>query len=392
MIVHRHYTSSTPLGPPAARQGMFGSFSVGTRVELRGLKTRPDLNGRVGEVADTPQAGRIPVLLQGDYKTDRELHVALKPENLSVVRPRSVDCVSRPVASNSRFNTRMHAQNVWEIDIDPSIIDAAVDLLPSSLHTDPVNAYELCSQWLADAVKDTYDRIRTPAGSFFGQRVRNWSSDLGWVSVDDAATYKRFETLFHRMQLPDRFASVVPHTRTLRLYSAFFVVRSRCDAPSWHEDYLRSVGTDALTLITPLYDYEETESFQLLYRATEGDSVSDGGEATQRRYSYRRGKALVFGSRFEHATEPGSGRDGEAHCYLSLTFGTDEQRRWAEIGKTLETQSRVLVQPDGTMRLTHLGEQLPWKLEAHRELPNEIVLERVRIQLEPPAPPLLPLI
>ena len=351
------------------------AIPVGTLVELRGLTARPELNGRVGEVTDAPQAGRIPVLLHGTQKA-----VLLKPSNVVPSQDAS--------SSSSHFNPSMCAHNVWEIDIDPAIIDDAADLLvPTSgslQSSSPVDAYELCSQWLADDVKDTYDRIRTPAGCFFAQRVRKWSSNLGWVSIDDATTYERFEALFHRMKLSERFASVVPHTNSLRLYSAFYVVRTRCDAASWHEDYLSSTGTDALTLITPLYDYEEQESFQLLYRATErqGDGVSPGGgEATTRRYTYRRGKALVFGSRFEHATEPGAGRDGEAHCYLSLTFGTDEQQRWAEIGKTLETQSRLLVQPDGTMRLSQLGEKLPWALEARRELPKEMVLERVRIEL-----------
>ena len=45
------------------------------------------------------------------------------------------------------------------------------------------------------------------------------------------------------------------------------------------------------------------------------------------------------------------------------------------------------VQPDGLLRLSHLGERLPWKLEAHRPLPRETELERVHIQTaaHPPA-------
>lgn len=338
---------------------------IGTRVELRGLHVRAELNGRIGEVADSPQSGRVPVKMLDD-----EARVLLKPENIIVVS----------AAQTSHFNRDLCAPNVWEIDIDPAIIDDAAELALSASPHARLDAYDMCTQWLADTQKDTYDRIRTPSGCFFAQRVRKWSSDLGWVSVDDAAAYEHFERLFHRMRLPERFASVVPHTSTLRLFSAFYVVRSRCTEPSWHDDYFRSVGTDALTLITPLHDYEETSSFQLLYRT--GVESLEGGEGTTRRYVYRKGRALVFGSRFEHATEPGAGRDGEAHVYLSLTFGTDEQARWADIGRTLETQSRLLVQPDGEMRLSHLGERLPWQLDAHRDLPQETVLERVRIQVD----------
>ena len=57
--------------------------------------------------------------------------------------------------------------------------------------------------------------------------------------------------------MAERFAPVVPHAATLRLYNAFFVSRSWCEKADYHCDYFEEVGTRALTLITPLRDYAE---------------------------------------------------------------------------------------------------------------------------------------
>ena len=65
--------------------------------------------------------------------------------------------------------------------------------------------------------------------------------------------------------------------------------------PCWHVDYMDEVGTTAFTLMTPLHDYRNRESFQLLY-------VDDAGRSA--RYEYRRGRAVCFGARFMHSTEP----------------------------------------------------------------------------------------
>ena len=47
--------------------------------------------------------------------------------------------------------------------------------------------------------------------------------------------------------------------------------------------------------------------------------------------------------------------DGEVHAYLCFTFGTDEQARWSDISQTLDTQSRIVQQPDGQIRLSAIG-------------------------------------
>ncbi|EOD23142.1 hypothetical protein EMIHUDRAFT_195756 [Emiliania huxleyi CCMP1516] len=244
----------------------------------------------------------------------------------------------RRLADGTCFNRKLGALNVFEIDVDDA---------------------------------EPYTEVATPAGNFFTQRVSGWRSNIAWVSVDDEHSFQRFEALFERLELPQRFSSVIPHLSSPRLFSAFYVCRSWCEAHSFHTDYMRPVGLHALTLITPLRDYQETDSFQLTYKpaVASGAPQSDGyaahgsEDATEgrtappalQRYAYKKGKAIVFGSRFEHSTEPGAGDEGEVHAYLCFTFGTDDQSKWADIAQTLDTQSRIVQHPDGELRLSALG-------------------------------------
>ena len=77
--------------------------------------------------------------------------------------------------------------------------------------------------------------------------------------------------------------------------------------------------------------------------------------------------AVVFGSGFHHSTEPGCGVDGEVHGYLCFTFGTDEEEAWPEIGKTLDTQSRVVVHPNGELMLSQLGEGIEAAMREYQQ-------------------------
>ena len=218
------------------------------------------------------------------------------------------------LSDGSFYNERLRASNVWEVDLPSDLVDEAADLFYGG---------RVALSEMVQGQHEPYGDMATAAGTFFCQKVTSWNSDLLWVSVDDHAAFATFEELFQRMRLPEKFASVVPHRAVLRLYSAFFVVRSRCDAPSWHTDYWPPVGTDALTLITPLRDFDETDSFQLRYQSHQQPAARSGGGGEEagasaapreeRRYAYQKGRAIVFGSRFEHSTEVGSGRDGQVH-------------------------------------------------------------------------------
>lgn len=219
---------------------------------------------------------------------------------------------------------------------------------------------------------EPYETIESSVGPFFLQRI-NWQSDACWVSVDDRSSYDVFLSIFTRMRLAQRFGPLFHHPGGVRLYSAFYVVRSQCTAHNFHVDYKSEVGVDAMTLITPLDDYAETDSFQLSYVAHKGaqlrkDGLLDEGEPGSeiRRYTYRKGKAIVFGSKFMHSTEPGACQGDEPHAYLCFTFGTTDPAAWPQISRTLGTQSRVVAAPDGTFGFSQLGERIEEMLRAYR--------------------------
>ena len=263
------------------------------------------------------------------------------------------------------YNHRLQAQNVWEVDVDESIIEEAAEIFYGR-HGD---GGPFCG--IGDDGAPTYDDALTPVGRFFTQRVSAWRSNIAWVAVDDTQSFARFEALFQRLRLAERFSHVIPHAVTPRLYCAQYVVRSCCEGHNFHTDWNAAVGTSALSLITPLRNYRERASFQLSYKATAGEVQPDGSIAlgttnaerlrerpALRRYEYTKGKAIVFGSRFEHSTEPGAGHEGEPHAYLCFMFGTDEQARWPDIEETMDAQARVVWQPNGELQLSALGRRI----------------------------------
>ena len=69
-----------------------------------------------------------------------------------------------------------------------------------------------------------------------------------------------------------------------------------------------------------------------------------------------RGKAIVFGSGFKHSTEPGHGRAGKVHTFLSIEFGTDRDEFWPMMCLTTNEQSRVIARPDGALVLSSIGD------------------------------------
>jgi len=160
------------------------------------------------------------------------------------------------------------------------------------------------------------------------------------------------------MKLEEIFKKTVSHDKKIELFSAFFVVRSSCQKASWHTDYVPQVGTDALTLITPLKDYNTSKDFSFIYKPTvKNDSKipdNDTGIPDIRRYEYRKGKAIVFGSRFEHSTEPGV-RPGVPQAYLCFVFGSDKAKIWEHIQSTTAAQSRFIIDYDGKPRETEIA-------------------------------------
>ena len=151
--------------------------------------------------------------------------------------------------------------------------------------------------------------------------------------------------------MADALAPLIDSKR-VRLYSCFYVVRSRCSDPNYHTDWPDAVGNNAFTLLTPIEDYT-TENFQLLYEDRAGSRLQ---------YRYRTGEAICFSSHFVHSTEPGRSApdsNGRPHVFLCFTFGSDKEEHWPIIAPTINGyQSRFLHRYDGESELTEIGKYL----------------------------------
>lgn len=218
------------------------------------------------------------------------------------------------------LNPSLMARNVLEFDVPQAILD---ELAP-----------------LAEAARTMEEDKATytlPGGQkLYNQRPAAWKSDICWLSNADEATYWWFDGLLRRLRLDEAVAPFVAHDAVIRLYSGFFVTRSRCEAHDMHRDWLTE-GNTAFTVMAPLTP--NACAMGLAYVSVRGE---------EREYRYRMGKGVAFGSGFVHSTA--IGRLDERAVFLSLTFGTDRMDEWKTIERTAGRQGRFFCQPDGVFR------------------------------------------
>ena len=112
----------------------------------------------------------------------------------------------------------------------------------------------------------------------------------------------------------------------IAMYTGSLVVRVGArDEPYWHVDYQWSTGhqaQQAYTLMTPLYDMSQYGDGHLLYR-----NLAD----EDRVYKYKLGQAVIFGSGFEHATQPCT--DTAVKAFLCFNFGSDKIEKYWDAPK-----------------------------------------------------------
>ena len=301
------------------------------------------------------------------------------------------------------------APNLWQVPVAPAAIAKAHRIFENALMPRLVEdqlVAELGQRLIGCELLDTDEGkfFAMRGGSSTNEKLMD-SSDLSWISVDDEATFNVFANLFEEMGIANALAPVIDLDDTVRLYSCFYVVRSRCSAANWHTDWPDAVGTNAFTLLSPIEEYE-TDDFQLLYEDSQG---------VQKQYKYRLGEAICFSSRFVHSTEPGHAipeQDGSVrpHVFLCFTFGSgarasifispggqfipqsclasliphpslrhssrrldpvyriacapDKAEHWPVIAPTIDGyQSRFLRRYDGVSQLTQIGEYLDGETE-----------------------------
>ena len=183
-------------------------------------------------------------------------------------------------------NVALDAPNVLQLQVKKAALTRARDIFDAAVrpHLKAGLIQRLASR------KIPCEQLRSPHGNFFVMRAGSStdetkadSSDLAWVSVDDMETWCDFRDIFDDMGIVDAVAPLVDTDAAVRLYSSFFVIRSRCAAPNLHADWPDATGVNAFTLLTPLEEYT-TDDFQLLYedsvglasRRTTGEANLDG--------------------------------------------------------------------------------------------------------------------
>jgi hypothetical protein len=215
------------------------------------------------------------------------------------------------------FNPELQAPNVLKVPVDVEIVR------------------ELLPWW---------------EGSRRGLHTRSpeWQSDVKWVSAGTKRDFDRFRIIFDRLRIASHVEPYLDLDRDVRLYSGFFVSRSRCTEPNFHLDW-RDTNNEAFTLLTPLT--ENSAGFGLLYKKDDG---------TIGEYEYKLGEALIIGDSFIHSTKPGA--SAEPVVLLSFTFGSDRMEHWPSIARTAARQGILVCRPDG------IFEQVPRRKRARATL------------------------
>lgn len=160
-----------------------------------------------------------------------------------------------------------------------------------------------------------------------------WKSDIRWISAVTPEAFDTFQSAFDRLAIAERVAPFLDLEQAVRLYSGFIVIRSNCQEPNFHLDWIKT-NNEAFTLMTPIT--ANAAGFGLLYRQLQGDVAE---------YDYKTGEAIVFGDHFVHSTKPGESEQPVA--LLCFCFGTDKMEHWDKIRATAGYQSRMVRQPDG---------------------------------------------
>ncbi|MEO5809038.1 MAG: hypothetical protein ABIR51_03030 [Sphingomicrobium sp.] len=202
------------------------------------------------------------------------------------------------------LNSAMLAPNVMTVPVDPGIVDA---LAPLAVSPDPAQ---------------------------YASHHPGWNSDIRWISPRTEAGFAPFDAAFATLGIADHVRPYLDLEREVRLYAGFFVVRSRCEAPDFHRDWI-DTGNEAFTLLTPIG--AAPGGFGLLYRTLTGEIAE---------YDYCPGEAILFGDNFVHSTRPGQSSDPVA--LLCFNFGTDKIEHWPRIRTTAAYQGELVRRPDGT--------------------------------------------
>lgn len=225
-----------------------------------------------------------------------------------------------------KFNYALNAYNAFEIDIDYDTAFTLVSPFLEGLNNRP----------LIDPNMDCMHLKDFPLS--FCSQSPNWKGDISWVSAASKEAFTFFEQCFEKLEIERKTQEVAELDFPLMMYSGFFVVRSYGEDTHFHLDFDDTCDNQAFTLMLPIQLDEKSESGHLLYK--------DVFFADQK-YTYTKGKAITFGSRFIHSTEPF--RSTKKFIFLCFTYGTTNADKWDAIKTTVTKQGISYKSYDGSV-------------------------------------------
>ena len=215
-----------------------------------------------------------------------------------------------------RYNDELCAKNVIELDLDAEIVKASYDEV-------------------SDILDGTFfEGLRESPESGIGlySVCPGWNGDLCWISSGNKAGFAFFDKYFELLDVAAKTKSVLDDCGELIMYSGFFVTRSTTNDSYYHVDYEAEVGTNALTLMTPVKPTGKIGN--LLYHDDKGE---------ENIYRYSPGTAVCFGGGFSHSTEPF--QSAEPYVFLCFTFGVTDMELWDSIAVTAANQGAFYRHP-----------------------------------------------
>lgn len=225
---------------------------------------------------------------------------------------------------NKVYNEELHANNVFEIDVDEEIVrdiraEYETDVRPY-LSTGK-STENFCLVTPANPNTTTWEDVDGTA-----------TSDIKWYSVNNEETYKKYLHHVDRLGLKDIVARkfIDNDADDITVYTMFLIVRSHCKKHTFHVDWSNRIKTQVLNVLIPLNDFQ----LHLAYEDIDGET---------RQYEYKLGKAIGFGGGFVHSTE--IGESDPEDVLLSVYLGSNDPKIWKYARRNIDDELEHYMSP-----------------------------------------------